>query len=31
MEDDGVPVDSPEYSDVALALHRELGLKVWQC
>jgi hypothetical protein len=29
MEDDGVPADSREYSDVALALHRELGLKVW--
>jgi hypothetical protein len=29
MEDDGVPLDSREYSDVALALHRELGLKVW--
>jgi hypothetical protein len=29
MEDDGVPVDSREYGDVAVALHRELGLKVW--
>ena len=29
MEDDGVPADSREYGDVAVALHRELGLKVW--
>jgi hypothetical protein len=29
MEDEGVAADSREYSDVALALHREVGLKVW--
>jgi hypothetical protein len=29
MEDDGVSMDSFEYADVAVALHRELGLKVW--
>jgi hypothetical protein len=29
MEDDGVSMDSFEYADVTVALHRELGLKVW--